>query len=86
MLAQHVVTDHPELGLAVGHVNRHIGIAHQQGPGATAGTLYAQLAIHRIQQGRKIQTRRGKAANRILEQAAFGQSDSDHGDRPRPGL
>ena len=86
VLTQHVVADHPELGLAIGHVHGHVGIAHQQGPGRAAGTLHPQLAIHRIQQGGEIQARGGKAANGILEQAAFGQSDSDHGDRPRPGL
>ena len=86
VLAQHVVAHHAQLGLAVGHIDGHIGITHQQGPGAAAGTLHPQLAIHRIEQGRKIQTGRGKTANGILKQAAFGQSDSDHGNRPRPGL
>ena len=29
VFAQHVVSNHPQLGLAVGHIDGYIGIAHQ---------------------------------------------------------
>ena len=45
VFADHVVAHHAELGLAVGHINGHIGIAHQQGPGLTAGAGHHQLAV-----------------------------------------
>ena len=63
VFAQHVVPNHPQLGLAVGHIDGHIGIAHQQGPGAAAGTGHHQQAVVRVEQGREIEARLGEATH-----------------------
>ena len=47
MLLEYVVTHHPQLSLAVGHVSGHITVANQQGPGAPArvGTINWRLFL-----------------------------------------
>ena len=86
MFLQDVVTDHPKLGLAVGHIDRHIRVAHQQSPGPAANAGHHQLTIAGLQHRREIQASGREAANRVLEQGSLGQRDGDHGWQPEPGL
>ena len=77
VFAQDVVAHHPQLGLAIGHVHRHIGIAHQQSLGGSTGAGYAQQPVVRIEQGREIETGGSEASHRVLEQRPFGQGHSE---------
>ncbi len=49
---------HAQLGLPVGHVHRHISIAHQQSARPATGTVHHQLLVAGCCQGGEIQSRR----------------------------
>ena len=79
VLPQHVLSHHPELGLAVGHIHGHIGVAHQQGPRLPAAAGHHQLAVVRVEQIGEIQACPLEAADGIGQQGALGQSDGEQG-------
>jgi hypothetical protein len=78
VLPQHILPNHAKLGLPVGHIDRHIRIAHQQGPGLATAAGHHQLAMVGIEEVGEIQADLPEAADGIRKQGPLGQSDGDH--------
>jgi hypothetical protein len=78
VLIQHVLAGDPEVGRAVLHVRRHVGCAHDDHAHVAAVRREDELArslgvfARRDPGGRE-------QRHRLVENAAFGQRDRDHG-------